>query len=58
MHRAQFIVIGRGHDLLDAMNTGQAALTWLSAGSGSDRIDQGRDLLADGVPATGVGIRY
>jgi len=39
-------------------NTGHAAVTWLSCGSGSDRIDRGGDLFADGVPATGVGRRY
>jgi hypothetical protein len=35
------------------MNTGQAAVTWLS--SGRDRIDQCRDLSTGDVPATGVG---
>jgi hypothetical protein len=39
---------------LDAMNTGHAAVTWLSTvGIGSIRCG---DLVADGVPASGVGM--
>jgi hypothetical protein len=46
---------GGSHDALDAMNTGQAAVIWLSPVG--NRIDQGGDLFADCVPATGVGRR-